>query len=70
MMFRLMFNTSFVRSNVLLLSREDIDILWDAKEQFPEDFKVEVLFLDPDIVGSTIGIEVASGDEDETEGGA
>ncbi|RZC58562.1 hypothetical protein C5167_005862 [Papaver somniferum] len=61
MMFRLTFNTSFVRSNVLLLSQEDIDILWDAKET--------VLFLDPDIVGSTIGIAVASGDEDETEGG-
>ncbi|RZC60907.1 hypothetical protein C5167_022671 [Papaver somniferum] len=70
MMFRLMFNTLFVRSNALLLSREDIDILWDAKEQFPEDFKVEVLFLDPDILGSTTGIEAASGDEDETEGGA
>ncbi|XP_026379321.1 formin-like protein 20 [Papaver somniferum] len=35
MMFRLTFNTSFVRSNVLLLSQEDIDILWDAKETVP-----------------------------------
>lgn len=42
MMFRLMFNTAFIRSNVLLLNREDIDILWDAKDQFPKDFKVEV----------------------------
>ncbi|KAI3927401.1 hypothetical protein MKX01_027632 [Papaver californicum] len=70
MMFRLMFNTSFIQSNALLLTREDIDLLWDAKEQFPKDFKVEVRFLDPDIHGSTSAVEVASGDEDETEGGA
>ncbi|KAI3970875.1 hypothetical protein MKX01_024522 [Papaver californicum] len=70
MMFRLMFNTSFIQSIALLLTREDIDLLWDAKEQFPKDFKVEVRFLDSDIHGSTSAVEVASGDEDETEGGA
>ncbi|OVA08825.1 Tensin phosphatase [Macleaya cordata] len=68
MMFRIMFNTAFIRSYVLTLNREDIDILWDAKDQFPKDFKAEVLFLDPDAVGSNTTIEVASGDEDETEG--
>ncbi|KAI3884364.1 hypothetical protein MKX03_006842 [Papaver bracteatum] len=70
MMFRLMFNTSFIHSNALLLTREDIDLLWDAKELFLKNFKVEVRFLDPDIHGSTSAVEVASGDEDETEGGA
>ncbi|XP_026381249.1 formin-like protein 20 isoform X2 [Papaver somniferum] len=69
MMFRLMFNTSFIQSNALLLTREDIDLLWDAKELFLKDFKVEVRFLDPGIHGSTSAVEVASGDEDETEGG-
>lgn len=42
MMFRVMFHTSFVRANILMLSRDDIDILWDAKDQFPTDFKAEV----------------------------
>ena len=42
MMFRVMFHTAFVRSNILMLSSEEIDILWDAKEQFSKDFKSEV----------------------------
>ena len=42
MMFRVMFNTAFVRSNMLMLGREDIDIMWDAKERFNKDFRVEV----------------------------
>ncbi|KAH1246426.1 Formin-like protein 20 [Glycine max] len=50
MMFRVMFHTAFVRSNILMLSRDEIDILWDAKDQFPKDFRFEVLFLDADAV--------------------
>ncbi|CAL0307194.1 unnamed protein product [Lupinus luteus] len=46
MMLRVMFHTAFVRSNILMLSRDDIDILWYAKDRFPKDFKAEVLFLD------------------------
>lgn len=42
MMFRVMFNTAFIRSNILMLNRDEIDMLWDAKEQFPKDFRVEV----------------------------
>lgn len=42
MMFRLMFHTTFVRANILMLSRDDIDTLWDAKDQFPKDFRAEV----------------------------
>lgn len=42
MMFRVMFHTAFIRSNVLLLNREEVDVLWDGKVQFPKDFKVEV----------------------------
>ena len=42
MMFRVMFQTAFVRSNVLMLTRDEVDVLWDAKEQFPKDFKAEV----------------------------
>ena len=43
--FRAMFNTSFIRSNILILNRDEIDMLWDAKDQFPKDFKAEVFFF-------------------------
>ncbi|KAF8399537.1 hypothetical protein HHK36_015404 [Tetracentron sinense] len=68
MMFRVMFNTAFIRSNILMLNRDEIDVLWDAKDQFPRDFKAEVLFSDTDAVGSNITTEVITEDENETEG--
>ncbi|KAF6138218.1 hypothetical protein GIB67_011058 [Kingdonia uniflora] len=46
MMFRIMFNTALIQSNVLMLSREEIDVLWDYKDQLPKEFKAEVLFSD------------------------
>lgn len=49
MMFRVMFHTAFVRSNILMLSRDDIDILWDAKDQFSKDFRAEVCYCYPDV---------------------
>eukprot|EP01018_Ginkgo_biloba_P019004 Gb_27499 [translate_table: standard] len=44
MMFRVMFNTAFIRSNILMLNSDDLDILWDAKERFSKNFRAEVLF--------------------------
>lgn len=44
MMFRIMFNTAFIRSNILMLNCENLDILWESKEQFPKRFRAEVLF--------------------------
>lgn len=41
MMFRVMFHTAFVRANILMLVRDEIDTLWDAKDQFPKDFRAE-----------------------------
>lgn len=43
MMFRVMFNTAFIRSNILMLNRDEIDMLWDAKDLFPKEFRVEVI---------------------------
>ena len=43
MMFRTMFNTAFIRSNILMLNCEDIDILWGSKERFPKGFRAEVI---------------------------
>lgn len=44
MIFRVMFHTAFVQSNILMLNRDEVDILWDAKDQFPKDFKAEVSY--------------------------
>lgn len=41
-MFRVMFHTAFVHSNSLKLNRDEVDVIWDAKEQFPKDFRAEV----------------------------
>lgn len=41
-MFRVMFHTAFVGSNILMFNREELDILWEAKDNFPKDFKAEV----------------------------
>lgn len=42
MMFRVMFNTAFIRSNILMLNRDEIDTPWNLKDQFPKDFRAEV----------------------------
>ncbi|KAJ0248169.1 Formin-like protein 18 [Hirschfeldia incana] len=44
MMFRVVFNTAFLRSNTLLLNRDDIDVLWNTTDRFPKDFRAEVIF--------------------------
>ncbi|KAI3927574.1 hypothetical protein MKW92_048991 [Papaver armeniacum] len=69
MMFRIMFNTSFIRSSIIMLNRDEIDLLWDAKVQFPKDFKAEVLFSDADAAGSNSSSEVVSADEGDAEDG-
>lgn len=42
MMFRIMFNTAFIRSNILMLNRDEVDLLWNGKDCFPKDFRAEV----------------------------
>lgn len=42
MMFRIMFNTAFIRSNILMLNCEDVDILWESKDHYPKGFRSEV----------------------------
>ncbi|XP_027333657.1 formin-like protein 13 [Abrus precatorius] len=54
MMFRVMFNTAFVRSNILMLNRDEIDILWDAKDHFPKDFRAEILFSEMDAAAAVM----------------
>ncbi|KAK6237052.1 Tensin phosphatase [Theobroma cacao] len=58
MMFRVMFNTAFIRSNILMLNLEEIDILWNAKDQFPKDFRAEVIFSEMDVATSVMSIDL------------
>jgi hypothetical protein len=37
------FSTAFIEDNLLVLHRNEIDILWDTKHRFPVDFRVEVI---------------------------
>lgn len=42
LMFRVAFNTAFIRNYSLFLKSEMLDILCDLKKQFPNGFQVEV----------------------------
>ncbi|KAG6474664.1 formin-like protein 6 [Zingiber officinale] len=57
MMFRVMFNTAFIRSNILMLDRDAVDILWDVKDRFPKNFRVEVLLSEMDTSNSPPSLE-------------
>ncbi|KAF9681308.1 hypothetical protein SADUNF_Sadunf06G0212600 [Salix dunnii] len=58
MMFRVMFNTAFIRSNILMFNRDEIDTLWNAKDQFPMNFRAEVLFSEMDSATSIAAIDL------------
>lgn len=60
MMFRVMLNTAFIEDNMLLLDRDQIDILWGTKHQFPVDFRVEVIFSEMDATTSIHTSELCS----------
>ncbi|PKI72146.1 hypothetical protein CRG98_007465, partial [Punica granatum] len=66
-MFRIVFHTAFVRKNILMLSRDEVDVLWDAKDQFPRDFRAQVLFMDADTVVPTLTTDTFTEDGNETE---
>ncbi|KAM0060473.1 putative tensin phosphatase, C2 domain, protein-tyrosine phosphatase, C2 domain superfamily [Helianthus debilis subsp. tardiflorus] len=65
--FRVMFHTSFVRSGVLDLSCDEVDVMWDARDQMQKNFKAKVCFLDADALPSMITTEGEFDDKNETE---
>ncbi|KAM0882964.1 hypothetical protein ACQ4PT_031950 [Festuca glaucescens] len=49
-MFRVMFNTCFLRSNMMVFTLDDIDLPWNgSKEKFQQDFKIEVFFSEVEL---------------------
>ncbi|KAF8115617.1 hypothetical protein N665_0025s0085 [Sinapis alba] len=65
MVFRIMFHTAFVRGNALILKRDEMDIPWDAKDQFPKEFEAEVCFSGAHAVVPTIAMAPVSEDDQE-----
>ncbi|XP_024020470.1 formin-like protein 13 isoform X6 [Morus notabilis] len=65
MMFRFMFNTAFIRSNILILNRDEIDVLWNSKDQFPKDFRAEILFSKMDATTSVVVRSISCFEEKE-----
>ncbi|KAE8126090.1 hypothetical protein FH972_020836 [Carpinus fangiana] len=64
MMFRVMFNTAFIRSNILILNRDEIDMMWNAKDQFPKDFSAEILFSEMDAAASVVADDTSCFEEE------
>ncbi|XP_044471358.1 formin-like protein 13 [Mangifera indica] len=64
LMFRVVFNTAFIRSNILMLNLDEVDILWDAKESFPKGFRVEILFSDMDNAASVVNLDISCFEEE------
>ncbi|PPD70652.1 hypothetical protein GOBAR_DD32470 [Gossypium barbadense] len=63
MIFRAVFNTAFIRSNILMLNRDEIDTLWDTKELFPKEFTAEILFSEMDAATSVISLDFSGFEE-------
>ncbi|XP_010525899.1 PREDICTED: formin-like protein 18 isoform X2 [Tarenaya hassleriana] len=56
MMFRAMFNTAFLKSNILMLNRDDIDVSWSSMDRFPKVFRAEVIFSEMDVGGNLVSV--------------
>ena len=41
-LFRIMFNTAFIQSNILILNHDEIDTPWNVQHHFSRDFRAEV----------------------------
>ncbi|MBA0662028.1 hypothetical protein Goklo_006230, partial [Gossypium klotzschianum] len=52
-----------VRSNILMLNRDEIDTLWDTKELFPKEFTAEILFSEMDAATSVISLDFSGFEE-------
>ncbi|KAL1224701.1 Formin-like protein 18 [Cardamine amara subsp. amara] len=58
MMFRIVFNTAFLRSNILILNRDEIDVLWNTTDRFPKDFRAEVIFSEMDAGNNLVSVDL------------
>uniref|UniRef100_A0A803MMR7 C2 tensin-type domain-containing protein n=1 Tax=Chenopodium quinoa TaxID=63459 RepID=A0A803MMR7_CHEQI len=61
MIFKIMLHTGFVRSNILELNCDDMDVPWNTK--VARNFKAEVLFRNMNEVPVNITLELGAGEE-------
>jgi C2 domain of PTEN tumour-suppressor protein len=40
-----MFNPAFVQFNIVAFTRYELDIAWNGKDKFQEDFKIELYLI-------------------------
>ncbi|XP_009117088.1 formin-like protein 18 [Brassica rapa] len=65
MMFRVVFNTAFLRSNALLLNRDDIDVLWNTTDRFPKGFRAEVIFSEMGAGNNHVSVDLTDMEEND-----
>ncbi|KAF2616735.1 hypothetical protein F2Q68_00041996 [Brassica cretica] len=65
MMFRVVFNTAFLRSNALLLNRDDVDVLWNTTDRFPKGFRAEVIFSEMGAGNNHVSVDLPDMEEND-----
>ncbi|KAI3782056.1 hypothetical protein L2E82_12088 [Cichorium intybus] len=58
-MYRVMFNTAYIKSNTLMLNHDEIDVCWDAKDRVPKDFKAEISFSEKYAITSMVPVDLS-----------
>ncbi|XP_078430259.1 uncharacterized protein LOC144702193 isoform X2 [Wolffia australiana] len=64
LLFRVMFNTTFIQDNSLTLSHNEIDLIWNYVGQFSENFKAEVRLSNVGSFQSKLPLKDAVEDEE------
>ncbi|CAH1432743.1 unnamed protein product [Lactuca virosa] len=63
-MYFAMFNIAFIKSNTLVLNRNEIDVSWGIKDQFSKDFKAELFFSEVDTTASMVLVDLSCFEEE------
>ncbi|KAI3513868.1 hypothetical protein L1887_12083 [Cichorium endivia] len=58
-MYRVIFNTAYIKSNTLILNHDEIDVCWDAKDRVPKDFKAEISFSEKYAITSMVPVDLS-----------
>ncbi|KAJ3699040.1 hypothetical protein LUZ61_002745 [Rhynchospora tenuis] len=69
MVFRVMFNTAFIRSTSLMLNRDQLDVMRGAKEHFNKLFRAEILFSEMDLTAPKAKLEIQTDAQNKGEEG-
>ncbi|KAI4380082.1 hypothetical protein MLD38_006310 [Melastoma candidum] len=65
MIFRTLFNSAFIRLNILMLNRDEIDTFWERRDLFAKDFRTEILFSEMDAITPIAAVDLLCFEEKE-----